>query len=100
MPKIKIKENVVFILKTKNLTQGDLAERLGITRQSLHYLLSGNISLDKLADLAEALGTLPSELVSDPPLAMKKAFVQIAEPTDTTLTCPCCGKTLKITARE
>lgn len=100
MPKIKIKENVVYILKAKNLTQGELAERLGITRQNLHYLLNGNISIDKLADIAEALGTLPSELVSNPPLAMKKTFVQIAEPTDTTLTCPCCGKTLKITARE
>lgn len=100
MPKIKIKENVLFILKSENLTQGDLAERLGITRQNLHYLLSGNISLDKLADIAQALGTLPAELISDPPLAMKKSFVRINEPTDTTLTCPCCGKTLKITARE
>lgn len=100
MPKITIKENVVFILKTKQLTQEKLAEKLGITRQNLHYLLNGNITLDRLAEIAEALGTLPAELISDPPLTMKKSFIQIAEPTDTTLTCPCCGKVLKITASE
>lgn len=100
MAKIPIKENVVFILKTKELTQQHLAEKLGVTRQNLHHLLNGNITLDRLAEIAEALGTLPSELISDPPLTMKKSFIQIAEPTDTTLTCPCCGKILKITARE
>ena len=100
MPRITIKENVVFILMAKGLTQEKLAEKLGITRQNLHYLLNGNITLDRLAEIAEALNTLPAELISNPPLTMKKSFIQISEPTDTTLTCPCCGKILKITASE
>ena len=100
MPKITIKENVVFILKAQGLTQEKLAEKLGITRQNLHYLLNGNITLDRLAEIAEALNTLPAELISNPPITMKKSFIQISEPTDTTLTCPCCGKILKITASE
>lgn len=100
MAKIPIKENTVFILKAKGLTQGDLAEKLGVTRQNLHHLLNGNITLDRLAEIAEALNTLPSELISDPPLEKRKTFIQKSEPTETTLTCPCCGKLIKITAGE
>lgn len=98
MPRITIKENVVFILKAKGLTQEKLAEKLGVTRQNLHYLLNGNVTLDRLAEIAEALGTVPAELVSDPPLSKKKTFVQVSEPTKSTLTCPCCGKLIKLTA--
>lgn len=100
MPKITIKENVVFILKTKGITQEKLAEKLGITRQNLHYLLNGNITLNRLAEIAEALNTVPAELISDPPLTRRKSFIQISEPTSSTLTCPCCGNTLKITAEQ
>lgn len=98
MPKITIKDNVTFILKTKQITQEKLAEKLGITRQNLHYLLNGNITLDRLADIAAALNTLPAELIADPPLKNRKSFTQVAEPTTSTLTCPRCGNTIKITA--
>lgn len=100
MPKITIKENVTFILKAQGSTQGELADKLGITRQNLHYLLNGNITLDRLADIAEALNTLPAELISDPPLTKRKTFTQIAQPTTSTITCPCCGNTLKLTAEQ
>lgn len=100
MAKIPIKNNVVFILKAKGTTQAELAEKLGVTRQTLHHLLNGNITLDRLADIAEALNTLPSELISDPPLEKRKTFIQKSQPTTSTITCPCCGKLIKLTAEE
>lgn len=100
MSKITIKENVKFILQAKGLTQIDLAERLGVSKQNVQHLLNGNITLEKLDDIAKALNTVPAELVADPPLARRKTFLQRAEPTHTTLTCPHCGKSIKITAED
>ena len=100
MAKIPIKDNVVFILKARGITQGELAEKLGVSRQNMHHLLNGNITLDRLADIAEALHTLPSELISDPPLEKRKTFIQKSEPTTSTITCPACGKVIKLTAEE
>lgn len=100
MSKITIKENVKFILQAKGLTQIDLAERLGVSKQNVQHLLNGNITLEKLDDIAKALNTVPAELIADPPLARRKTFLQRAEPTHTTLTCPHCGKSIKITAED
>lgn len=100
MDKITIKENVLFILKAKGMTQLQLADKLGITKQAVQHLLNGNITLEKLNTVAIALNTAPAELIADPPLARRKSFVEKNQPTTTNLVCPCCGKNLKITAQD
>ena len=100
MGKITIKENVKFILQAKGLTQIDLAQRLGVSKQNVQHLLNGNITLEKLDDIAKALNTAPTELIADPPLSRRQSFLQRAEPTHTTLFCPHCGKAIKLTAED
>ncbi len=50
------------ILKEKGLTKGDLAESMGISRQTLHSHLTGNPSLEILNRIAKALNVTIAEL--------------------------------------
>lgn len=97
MEKPSIKENVVFILKSKGMTQLQLADRLGVSKQTIQHLLNGNITLERLFAIADALNTTPAELVANPPLAKRKSFVEKGEPTHANISCPACGKILKLT---
>lgn len=53
------------ILKVKEITKGDLAESMGISRQTLHSHLTGNPSLEILSRIADALGVKISDLFED-----------------------------------
>lgn len=48
---LRIKE----ILKEKNITQIELAEKIGITQVGLSRMINGNPTADSLAKIAEAL---------------------------------------------
>lgn len=63
--RIKIRE----VREKRNLNQGQLAKRIGVSRQAVNYLEkkaeSGeleNIRINTLDKLCEALGVLPGEL--------------------------------------
>ena len=51
----------------RNLTQGDFAEKAGISRSALGNVLAGRtaIDLDRLAAFAEILGIEPAKLLND-----------------------------------
>lgn len=53
------------ILKEKGLTKGDLAESMGVSRQTLHSHLTGNPSLEILNRISVALNIKISELFED-----------------------------------
>lgn len=53
------------ILKEKGLTKGDLAESMGVSRQTLHSHLTGNPSLEILKRIAEALNLKVADLFED-----------------------------------
>lgn len=50
------------ILKEKRLTKTDIAKRMGLSRESLYRILSGNPTLDNIVKLASALEIPVSEL--------------------------------------
>jgi len=83
-----IKEKVQIILKGSGITQNDLADKLNITRQTLHYYLNGNITLSKLAEIAGALGVSPWELLTPIPQKPEPQLLQTI--------CPYCKKPLQI----
>lgn len=64
------------ILKEKGLTKGDLAECMGISRQTLHSHLTGNPSLDILNRFAAALGVDIRELFDKPSETELTALVE------------------------
>lgn len=82
MAHYRIKE----LLKERNMTQKELAQRIGVSAVSLNRYMTGNPSVSSLEKIAEALDVEISEL-----------FVhrKVGE-TDTSITCPHCGNKFHI----
>lgn len=81
MVKLRIKE----IAKEKNLTLGEIAQRLGIKATSLSQALARNsFSTDKLEEIANAIGCPVIDLFEKP---QKQNFP---------ITCPHCGKPIEL----
>lgn len=72
------------LLKEKKLSKTDIAKRMGLSRESLYRILSGNPTLDNINKLADAIGCPVAELFEQP------------NKDSLTLTCPHCGKPINI----
>ena len=76
------------ILKDKQLTLNDLAQKLGVSRQALYLQINNNPRISTLQKIADALGVPVGQL-----------FDQAPQPTNAehnTITCPHCGEKLVI----
>jgi transcriptional regulator with XRE-family HTH domain len=78
------KATIQDVLRAHGVTQRELAQRLGITRQSLDKSINRNLTTGRLEEIANAIGISPAEFYL-PPNAMGG------------LRCPHCGKSLTIT---
>lgn len=76
------------ILKERNMTMVELADKLGIHRVTLSQTISGNPKIDTLKRIADALDVNVLDLFED------------NRPKKTTLICPGCGKELNIEIKE
>ena len=79
---LRIKE----LLKEKGLLHKELAEKLGVTDIALRASLKGNPTVGTLEKVASALGVSVPELFAP-------------QPTNT-ITCPYCGKHIKVEKGE
>lgn len=75
--------NIDSVLKEKKISKTELADKLGVPRQSIYSYLDGNVSLGILVNIANALEVDVTELFEQP-----KSDV---------ITCPNCGARLKVT---
>lgn len=75
---MRIKE----VLKEKGVGVQELADKLGISRQTLHKQINGNILVETAQNIADALDVPISELFE--------------KPKEPTFVCPHCGKELHI----
>jgi transcriptional regulator with XRE-family HTH domain len=57
--------NIDSILKTKRLSKIEVAKRMGLSRESLYRILSGNPTLDNITKLAAALDVPVTELFEE-----------------------------------
>lgn len=80
--KLRISE----ILKSRGMTQTDLADKIGISRVGLSKAINGNTTITTLSKIAAALGVTVPEL-----------FAQAAT---NTIACPHCGAVLEIKEKE
>ena len=79
---LKVKE----VIKAKGLTMQQVADMLGITRDTLTRNINGNPTIETLEKIAKALGTSVSDLLDEERLEDDK----------NTLTCPKCGTKFKM----
>lgn len=79
---LKVKE----VIKAKGLTMQQVADMLGITRDTLTRNINGNPTIETLEKIAKTLGTSVSDLLDEDRL----------EEDQNTFTCPNCGKKFKM----
>ena len=70
------------ILKIKRLSKTDVAKEMGLSRESLYRILSGNPTLDNITKLSNALNVPVSELFDQPATDI--------------INCPYCGGKIKV----
>ncbi len=75
---------IAEILKSKGMTQTDLAEKIGISRVGLSKAINGNTTITTLRKISAALDVPVPEL--------------FAAPKEGAITCPHCGKSITIKA--
>ena len=75
---------IAEILKSKGITQTDLAEKICISRVGLSKAINGNTTITTLRKIAAALGVTVSELFAP----AKEGVIH----------CPYCGKKITIKA--
>ena len=76
------------ILKDKQMTLNDLAQKLGVSRQALYLQINNNPRISSLQRIADSLGVPVGQL-----------FDQTPQPTNAdhnVITCPHCGEKLVI----
>lgn len=81
---MRIKE----ILKEKGMTVQELADKLNISRQALSKQIQGKLLVETAQTIADALNVPVWQLFADPSEILTKD--------STSITCPHCGKEIKI----
>ena len=79
---------VKAILKDKQLTLNDLAQKLGVSRQALYLQINNNPRISTLQRIADALGVPVGKLLDQQP--------QPTNADNNVITCPHCGEKLVI----
>lgn len=78
---------VKAIIKDKQLTLNDLAQKLGVSRQALYLQINNNPRISTLQRIADALGVPVGQLFDQTPADTADHNV---------ITCPHCGAKLEI----
>lgn len=78
---LRVKE----VIKAKGLTMQQVADVLGITRDTLTRNINGNPTIETLEKIAKTLGVSVSDLLDE----------ERPEEDKNTITCPNCGKKFK-----
>jgi transcriptional regulator with XRE-family HTH domain len=84
--KIYINMRIKEVLKEKGMTAKELAVKIGVTPPSISVAINGNMTIEMLNRIADALGVPVTDLFE--------------QPASDTITCPKCGAKLEIKAKE
>ena len=94
---MNISNNIKNLCKLKNITQRQLAEKIGVTDNSLS-MTSGknNPQLSTLTNIAEALGVSVSQLLASPEELELLTGQSQDEERGKVLRCPHCGEEIEL----
>lgn len=73
--------NIKQVLKERNLTASEVAERMGVTNVALSQHINGNPSVQTLERIAQAIGC---------------DIVELFDPLPPTINCPHCGGKIQL----
>ena len=94
-----IRLNIKKILRSQGREQQDLYEALSISKQAFHARVSGNVTLNNLKQIADALGCRVVDLLIEPREQIVSTERVEKEPVITNLIeCPECGTKLYVHA--
>lgn len=92
-----IKNNVKRLCKLHGVTQRQLAEKIGVTDNSLSMTLGkNNPQLSTLSNIADALGVSVSQLLASPEELALLAGKSREEEHGKVLRCPHCGEEIEL----
>lgn len=92
-----IRNNIKNLCKLKNITQRQLAEKIGVTDNSLSMTLGkNNPQLSTLTNIAEALGVSVSQLLASPEELELLTGQSQDEERGKVLRCPHCGEEIEL----
>lgn len=94
-----IRFNIKKILRSQGREQQDLYAILGISKQAFHARVSGNLTINNLQQIADALGCRVVELLIEPCQQIVPTDCANNEPVITNLIeCPNCGMKMYVSA--
>ncbi len=94
---MNIRNNIKNLCKLKNITQRQLAEKIGVTDNSLSMTLGkNNPQLSTLTNIAEALGVSVSQLLASPEELELLTGQSQDEERGKVLRCPHCGEEIEL----
>ena len=94
---MNIRDNIKNLCKLKNITQRQLAEKIGVTDNSLSMTLGkNNPQLSTLTNIAEALGVSVSQLLASPEELELLTGQSQEEERGKVLRCPHCGEEIEL----
>ncbi len=94
---MNIRNNIKNLCKLKNITQRQLAEKIGVTDNSLSMTLGkNNPQLSTLTNIAEALGVSVSQLLASPEELELLTGQSQKEERGKVLRCPHCGEEIEL----
>lgn len=93
---MNIRDNIKTLCKLHGITQRQIAEKMGVTDNSLSMTLSkNNPQLSTLTNIAEALGVSVSQLLASPE-ELELLTGQSQEERGKVLRCPHCGEEIEL----
>lgn len=93
---MEIRDNVKRLCKLHGVTQRQLAEKIGVTDNSLSMTLGkNNPQLSTLSNIADALGVSVSQLLASPE-ELELLTGQSQEERGKVLRCPHCGEEIEL----
>lgn len=87
-------------IKRRGYTQAKVAESLGMNTGNFSVMIRGNITVDNLRRIADAIGCSVTDFFADETVAVDAVQVDhVGTPGSGGITCPHCGRSIQLTAQ-
>ena len=87
-------------IKSHGFTQAAVADAIGMTAGAFSLMINGNITINSMRRIADAIGCNVADFFSDETAEIDAAQVdQIGSPGSGGIVCPHCGRSIQLTAQ-
>ena len=88
------------MIKQKGYTQARVAELIGMNTGNFSVMIRGNITVENLRRIADAIGCKVTDFFADETAAIDAAQVDhVGAPGSGGIVCPHCGRSIQLTAQ-